>query len=59
MPFVKLTIIRHSDRRDLMEWEFTVLNNIQKIRSDFLDKLMPCISFLGKGAILWIVITIM
>ena len=42
-----------------MEWEFTVLNNIQKIRSDFLDKLMPCISFLGEGAILWIVITIM
>lgn len=42
-----------------MEWEFTVLNNIQKIRTDFLDRLMPSISFLGKWAVLWLVIAIM
>ncbi len=42
-----------------MEWEFTVLNQIQQIRTDFLDKLMPCITFLGQWAILWIVITIL
>ena len=42
-----------------MEWEFTVLNNIQGWRNDFCDKLMPCISFLGYWAILWIVITIL
>ena len=42
-----------------MDWEFTVLNNIQEWRNDFLDKLMPCISFLGYWAILWIVITIL
>ena len=42
-----------------MEWEFTVLNSIQRIRTDFLDKLMPCITFLGKWALLWIVITVL
>lgn len=42
-----------------MEWEFTVLNQIQKGRTEFLDRLMPCISFLGKWGLLWIVITIL
>lgn len=42
-----------------MEWEFTVLNNIQGWRNDFLDRLMPCISFLGYWGLLWIVITVM
>ena len=42
-----------------MEWEFVVLNNIQGIRNAFLDRAMPCISFLGYWAILWIVITIL
>lgn len=42
-----------------MEWEFTVLNQIQQMRTDFLDKLMPCITFLGQWSILWIVIAIL
>lgn len=60
MPFVKVTAMRHSDRRDFfMEWEFAVLNAIQKMRTPFLDKLMPCITFLGQWAILWIVIAVL
>ncbi len=42
-----------------MEWEFTILNNIQGWRNSFLDRLMPCISFLGYWGLLWIVITVM
>ena len=42
-----------------MEWEFAFLNSIQKIRTDFLDKLMPCITFLGQWAVLWIVIAVL
>ena len=42
-----------------MEWEFTVLNSIQQVRTDFLDKLMPCITFLGQWALLWIVIMVL
>lgn len=40
-----------------MDWEFFVLNCIQNIRNDFLDKIMPFISFLGVG-LLWAVLTI-
>ena len=29
------------------------------MRTDFLDKLMPCITFLGQWSILWIVIAIL
>ena len=40
-----------------MDWEFFILDYIQnEIRTDFLDKVMVGISFLGKGAILWILI---
>ncbi len=42
-----------------MEWEFVVLNNIQGIRNAFLDRAMPCISFLGRWCLLWIVLTIL
>lgn len=42
-----------------MEWEFTILNEIQNIRTSFLDKLIPCITFLGQWSILWIVIAIL
>ena len=42
-----------------MDWEFTLLNYIQNnVRNDFLDKLMPIVSFLGKASIMWIVIAI-
>ncbi len=42
-----------------MDWEFSLLNYIQNnIRTDFLDKLMPVISFLGKLSLIWIVLAI-
>lgn len=41
-----------------MDWEFFLLDHIQnEIRTDFLDKVMVGISFLGKGAIIWIILT--
>ena len=40
-----------------MDWEFTLLNYIQNnIRTDFLDKLMPVISFMGKLSLMWVII---
>lgn len=40
-----------------MDMEFYILNYIQdKLRTDFLDKLMPVISFMGKAAMIWIAI---
>ena len=42
-----------------MEWEFMVLNALQKGRTALWDRLMPCISFLGTWGILWIVITVL
>ena len=42
-----------------MDWEFTILNFIRwNWRSDFLDKLMPIISFLGKGGLIWILLSV-
>ena len=39
-----------------MDWEFTLLNYIQNnIRTDFLDKLMPVISFMGKLSLMWVI----
>ncbi len=42
-----------------MDWEFTLLNYIQdELRTDFLDKLMPVISFFGKLSLIWIIIAV-
>ena len=42
-----------------MNEEFYILNYIQtELRTDFLDKLMPAISFLGKAGLIWIVIAV-
>lgn len=42
-----------------MDWEFTLLNYIQdNVRTGFLDKLMPIISFMGKLSLIWIIIAI-
>ncbi len=43
-----------------MDGEFYILNYIQdQLRTDFLDKLMPAISFLGKAGLIWIVIALL
>ncbi len=40
-----------------MDREYYILNYIQtNLRTEFLDKLMPCISFLGKLSLIWIII---
>ena len=40
----------------LAEIEFAILNAIQTIRFEFLDKLMICITTLGNKGIVWIII---
>lgn len=35
--------------------DFYILNAIQSIRTEFLDALMPIITYLGSGGIIWIV----
>lgn len=39
--------------------DFFILNAIQNIRTPFLDFIMPCITFLGSGGIIWIASAIM
>ena len=42
-----------------MDWEFTVLNYIQwYCRNDFLDKLMPVVSFMGKLSLIWVILAV-
>ncbi len=41
-----------------MDWEFYLLDYIQyEIRTDFLDKVMVAVSFLGKASMIWLLIT--
>ena len=35
--------------------DFNILNAIQSIRTPFLDTIMPLITFLGSGGIVWAV----
>ena len=35
--------------------DFNILNAIQSIRNPFLDTIMPLITFLGSGGIVWAV----
>ncbi len=39
-----------------MDWEFTILDYIQKQRTPMLDKLMPCVSMMGKLSLIWVLI---
>ena len=41
-----------------MDWEFYILNYIQNnFKADWMDKLMVCVSFLGKLSLIWVLIT--
>ena len=42
----------------LMQFEFAVLNALQTIRFDFLDKLMVAVTTLGNGGMIWIAVGI-
>ena len=42
-----------------MDWEFYILNYIQDhIRNNQLDVIMPLISMLGAGGVLWVIMTV-
>lgn len=39
--------------------DFYILNAIQNMRNGFLDFIMPCITYLGSGGMIWIAVSIM
>lgn len=43
----------------ITEIDFTILNAIQNIRTEFLDSIVPPITFLGSGGMIWITIAIL
>lgn len=42
-----------------MDWEFMILNYIREHwQSDWLDKLMPIVSFMGKLSLIWVLLAV-